>query len=35
MEDAKKETKSKKDVERKSEQPKTLKEMLQSLGEKE
>ncbi len=31
MEDAKKETKTKKDVGRKAEQPKTLKEMLQSL----
>lgn len=35
MEDAKKETKSKKDVERKPEQPKTLKEMLMSLSDKE
>lgn len=34
MEDAKKETKSKKEVERKPDQPKTLKEMLQSLSEK-
>lgn len=34
MEDAKKETKTKKDVERKAEQPKTLKEMLMSLDNK-
>lgn len=34
MEDAKKETKTKKDVERKTEQPKTLKEMLMSLSDK-
>ena len=35
MEDAKKEGKTKKDVERKSDQPKTLKEMLASLSDKQ